>query len=115
MDTDSLPLAQAISSLRAELLDAVEQADGEDLQFAVESIELQMQVVATTTGGVSAKGGLWQVLTVNAKVDHSRATTHTVKMTLKPRTGSGDDVLVGDEDTGWRPAQDDSEPSGLGD
>ena len=111
LDTDALPLAEAISSLRGELINAIEQAHDEDLQFSVETIELHMQVVATTSGGVSAGGGLWHVLTVNGKLDHTRATTHEVRMTLKPRTANGSDVLVGDDDVGWRPAHDGDAPT----
>jgi hypothetical protein len=98
---DGLPLARALSSLRAELAEAIEAARQEELRFKVESIEVNLQVVATTSGGGSAELGLWQVVKVGGKLDHSRGATHSVKLTLTPDlagdTGGGTaDVRVAD-------------------
>lgn len=97
MPDDGLPLARALSSLRAELAEAIEAARKEELRFKVESIEVNLQVVATTSGGGSAELGLWQVVKVGGKLDHSRGATHSVKLTLTPDTaGETADVRVAD-------------------
>jgi Trypsin-co-occurring domain 2 len=101
MHTDALPLAEALDSLRGELLYAVDRAADRDLRFAVEAIELELQVVRTAGGEASGSAGLWQVLTVGGKATYSSAATHRVKLVLAPRpAGSHADVegdfLVGE-------------------
>jgi hypothetical protein len=93
---EGVPLAQALASLRAELAEAIETARAEDLRFRVESIEVNLQVVATTSGGGSAELGLWQVVKAGGRIDHSRATTHSLKLTLTPDLAGEADVRVGD-------------------
>ncbi|MEW2477946.1 trypco2 family protein [Micromonospora gifhornensis] len=104
MESRNLPIEQALRSLRAELASAIRQAESESLKFSVESVELQLQVVATTAGGANAGLGLWQVLTLGAKIDHSRAATHLVKLVLKPQLDGKSNVEVGDDLASWRPA-----------
>lgn len=96
MDDEGLPLARALTSLRAELGQAIEAARGEDLRFKVTEIEVQLQVVATTAVEVSAGLSLWRVVQVGGKLDDSRASTHLVKLTLTPEL-SGGDVHVSDD------------------
>lgn len=98
MVPDSIPLAEALDSLRGELVYAAERATAHDLRFAVQSVEVELQVVRTVGGEASASGGLWQVLTVGGKASYSSAATHKVKLVLTPRpTGGNGDFLVGDE------------------
>ncbi|MEU4420203.1 trypco2 family protein [Actinoplanes sp. NPDC024001] len=98
MEPEYLPLAQAIGELRNELMAAVDNATTEDLQFAVEFIELEMQVVATNTLKGEAGGTLFGVLTLKGGADHANAATHKVKLVLRPESPSapGQDVLVAD-------------------
>jgi len=97
---DSLPLARALSSLRTELAQAIQAASGEELRFKVESIDVELQVVAATSGGGTAEVGLWQVVKFGGKIDRSRGSTHTVRLTLTPDLGDGQgDVHVNDSVT----------------
>lgn len=98
MEADYLPLADAIGELRNELMSAIDNAAGEDLRLAVEAIEIEMQVVATSTVKGEAGGTLFGVLTFRAGADHANAATHTVRLALKPKTSSGphEDVYVAD-------------------
>ncbi|MBU2667139.1 hypothetical protein KOI35_26890 [Actinoplanes bogorensis] len=86
-----LLLADALESLRDQLREAVERAQGADLSFACESVEVQLQVVVTATRKGEAKAGLWSVVTVGAGVDNATAATHLVKLVLKPEV-NGDGV-----------------------
>lgn len=99
MDDEGLPLARALASLRAELGQAIAAARDEDLRFKVTEIEVQLQVVATTTAEVSAGLSLWRVVQVGGKLDDGRAATHMVKLTLAPDL-SGGDVHVSDDVAG---------------
>ena len=54
-----LPLASAIEELRAELLDALKQGAGKDLQFKLEPIELELKVVVTKKGEGNAGVRFW--------------------------------------------------------
>lgn len=98
MQPEYLPLAEAIGELRNELMMAVDNAAGEDLKFAVETIEVEMQVVATNTLKGEAGGTLFGVLTLKGGADHANAATHKVKLVLKPENPSapGGDVYVAD-------------------
>lgn len=98
MEPEYLPLAQAIGELRNELMAAVDNATTEDLQFAVEFIELEMQVVATNTLKGEAGGTLFGVLTLKGGADHADAATHKVKLVLRPekRLAPNEEVLVAD-------------------
>ncbi len=96
MDTDYLPLAVAVGELRNELVAAVENAAGEELQFAVDSIEVEMQVVATNTVKGEGRGTIFGVLTLRGAAEHAKAATHKVKLVLKPKTSSDGDVYVAD-------------------
>jgi hypothetical protein len=97
MDTAYIPLAQAIGELRTELAAAIENAVDERLRFRVDAIEVELQLVATTTGKGEVGAGLWQVLTAKAAIEHARAATHKVKLVLNVRTDSPNgEALIGD-------------------
>ncbi len=48
-----ISLSQALSSLRTELRQAIDNASGDGLLFKVNDIEVELQVVSTASGGVS--------------------------------------------------------------
>jgi hypothetical protein len=98
VEPEYLPLAEAIGELRNELMTAIGEAKGEDLQFAVDAVEIEMQVVATSTFKGEAGGTVFGVLTLKGGADHANAATHKVKLVLKPQLSStpGGEVLVGD-------------------
>lgn len=91
-----LLLADALESLRDQLKVAVERAQGRDLVFSCESVEVQLQVVVTNTRKGEAKAGLWSVVTVGGGVDHATSATHVVKLVLRPELNAGPIKLSGD-------------------
>ncbi|MGW3788170.1 trypco2 family protein [Micromonospora chokoriensis] len=97
MDTKYLPLSQAIGELRTELLAAIDKASGEDLKFAVNGIEVELQVVATTTLRAETGGSLWGIITAKGAAEYAGAATHKVTLSLKPRSSSpNEEVFVSD-------------------
>ena len=92
-----LLLADALGSLRAQLLEAVDQAQGQDLSFTCETVEVQLQVVVTNTRKGEAKAGLWSVVTLGGGVDHAVSATHLVKLVLRPeRVSTGEKLKMSD-------------------
>lgn len=89
-----LGLAEAIQHLRQELGTAREAAEGEDLKFRLESIELELEVElqASASGKAEFK---WVVVSVGGEAKGQSTTKHRVKLTLHPL---GDEpLLVSDE------------------
>jgi len=70
-------LAEAVESLRAELLKAVEAGKDQPMQFSVEPIELTAQVVVTK----DANGKIgWNLLGVGAAYESASTQTLTLKL-----------------------------------
>ncbi|WP_436532568.1 trypco2 family protein [Actinoplanes sp. HUAS TT8] len=92
-----LLLADALESLRDQLEEAVDRAQGKNLSFTCESVEVQLQVVVTNTRKGEAKAGLWSVVTVGAGVDHATSATHVVKLVLKPELTTGGRLRLSDD------------------
>jgi hypothetical protein len=82
-----VPLVEAISQLRDDLLDAVRAKPKEGVVFEVGTIDLELQVMAQTDVAGKLTGG-WSLLAwsvgAEAELATSRAMTHTVKLSLKP-------------------------------
>jgi hypothetical protein len=99
-------LAEAIRSLRAELTQAMQEGEGQGLRFKVDPVELEFELAVTSTKGVGGGIKFW-VVTAEGKLDKATATTHRIKLSLKPLvkgpTGDDVDAVVADEITG-RPA-----------
>ena len=91
-----LLLADALESLRDQLKEAVSRAQGKDLSFTCESVEVQLQVVVSHTRKGEAKAGLWSVVTVGAGVDHATSATHMVNLVLKPELSKGGKLKLSD-------------------
>ncbi len=100
-----VPLAEAITDLRRELLRAMTTGEGEPLKFELDSVVLELEVGITTKGNAEAKVGLWSVLTVGSSAEHSRGSRHKLMLTLSPRLADAPDkkVQVGDEASGVPP------------
>jgi hypothetical protein len=91
-----LALADAIEALRGELEKAVAAGEGERLRFALGPVEMEFEVAISK--GRSGKGGIaFWVITLGGEASRTSSTTHRVKLTLQPRSGSNGDVLVHDE------------------
>ncbi len=78
-----IPLAKVIGDLRAELLSALEEGRGKELQFRVRPIELQLQIAVTRD--IAGSGGVkFWVIELSGKTSYENAMTHTLKLTLEP-------------------------------
>lgn len=82
-----MPLVEAISQLRDDLLEAVQAKPKDGVAFEVDSIDLELQVLAQTDKSGKLSGG-WNLLAWNigaeAEFGSTRAGTHTVTLSLKP-------------------------------
>jgi hypothetical protein len=78
-------LAEAVESLRAELLAAVEEGRGSPLQFELDPVTLTVQAVVTKEGG--GRVG-WKILEASGKV--ATEATQSVTLVLKPLTVAKD-------------------------
>lgn len=95
-----IELGTVVEQLRLELLGLTRTVENEKLQFVVDSVELELKVGVTKTGGADAKAKFW-VLELGAKGEYKTDETQTVKLKLKPKfrdKKAGDEVLVGRED-----------------
>jgi hypothetical protein len=93
-----LPLAESIDALRRELSDAIRTGENEDLQFALGTVELELQVEARREGTGGA-GIVFGVVSAGAKGSRSSSSTHTLRLKLTPVRAGADgrerrDVLV---------------------
>ena len=90
-DEPSIPLAKAIGDLRAELLTALREGVGQELQFRLKPIELELKLAVTKEAGGNSGVKFW-VVELGAKGSYANATTHTLKLTLEPvgKDGSGE-------------------------
>jgi Trypsin-co-occurring domain 2 len=84
-------LAEAVESLRAELMKAVEAGKDQPMQFSVEPVELTAQVVVTK--GADGKIG-WSLLGVGGS--YESASTQTLTLKLAPVWKKPDGTLERD-------------------
>jgi hypothetical protein len=89
----AIPLAEAIGDLRAELLKALQEGAGQDLQFRLKPIELELKLGVTSSGGGNAGVKFW-VVELGAKGTYESSTTHTLKLTLEPVGPNGGEVKI---------------------
>ena len=78
-----LGLADAIRQLREEIASAVQSAKGEELQFGLGPIELELQVELTVSGGAKADFK-WVIVSLGAEAKGQNLQRHRVKLTLSP-------------------------------
>jgi hypothetical protein len=89
-----LGVAEAIAALREELAVARDSAVGEDVQFAVGSVEVELTMVAKRQGG-GKFGAQFGVVTLGLDGSLAREQTHRLKISLTPKdavTGEPVDV-----------------------
>ncbi len=95
-----VPLASAIEALRGELVAAVQAGKGQEVRFALGSVELEFQVEVSRETGGEAGVKFW-VIALGGKGTRSSGTAHTVRLSLSPVLASeaGDDrpLVVGSE------------------
>lgn len=88
-----IELADAVASVREELLAAAARAVSGDVEFAVGPIELEFAVELKVDAKAKAGFKAW-VLSADVETGVVRGRTHRVKITLNPRKPGGGDLLV---------------------
>ena len=78
-----IELRKVVDQLREELAALSQTAGGEELQFIVEDIELELRCAVTKGGETDAKAKFW-VLELGAKGEYKTDNTQTIKLKLKP-------------------------------
>ncbi|MDQ3887498.1 MAG: hypothetical protein M3308_10940 [Actinomycetota bacterium] len=100
---ERVELAQMISQLRQELSEARREGEGEDLQFELGPVQLELTVAVSKEAGPNAKVRFWVVeLGADAKV--ASQATQQITLTLDPRRRgvAGRPVISGSEQAGER-------------
>lgn len=89
-----IELADAVATLRDELVEAAARGVGAGTEFVVGPIELEFTIALTRDA--KAKGGFkaW-IVSGDVEAAVSRAHTQQVRITLTPRQSGGGDLLVG--------------------
>ena len=87
-------LAAAIGQVREQLTKAIEEGKDSPVAFRAGPVELEFEVQFAASGGGEAGVKVW-VVSVGAKGDVSRGTTHRLKVTLTPVDRVGKDALIG--------------------
>jgi len=98
--SDRIELADVVGSVRDGLVEAASRGAGNGLRF--ELGEIQMEFMVEVRRDARARGGVkaW-VVDAGAEAGVSRAQTHKVSFTLKPRdTATGQDWLIAADDEG---------------
>ncbi|MEU8521058.1 trypco2 family protein [Streptomyces sp. NPDC048577] len=102
-----IELADAIESVRDQLVEAAARATGRPVAFEVGDIQMEFSIELRREMKGGAKVKAW-VAETGADASRSRGETHRVSFTLKPRdAATGGSWLVGHEDLG--------DTSGFGD
>jgi hypothetical protein len=94
---ESVPveLTAAIGQVREQLTKAIEEGKDSPVAFRAGPVELEFEVEFTASGGGETGVKVW-VVSVGAKGDVSRGTTHRLKVTLTPvDRATGKDKLIG--------------------
>ncbi|RIZ68425.1 MAG: hypothetical protein D0528_07670 [Methylococcales bacterium] len=95
-----LELAEVIKALRNELYKAKQVGAGETIRFNVDSVDVEFETAVEYVGTAEAGGKIkFYVFDVDAKgsAEYKNATTHKIKLSLKPVDGKGDLILADDE------------------
>ena len=96
---DGIELRTVVDQLREELFTLTQTVEGEDLRFAVESVEVELHVGVKKEGKGGVKAKFW-VLEVDAEGKYGTERTQTIKLKLKPRIKGakpGTETLIGRE------------------
>jgi len=96
-------LSDLIEDLRNELQGAASKGAGQDLVFEIEKAELEAKVVVSKTGTADAKVQFW-VVSAGGGYEHKGEETHTVKLTLLPKSAKTGQRTIVSGETMLRPA-----------
>jgi hypothetical protein len=92
-DEPIIPLAKAIEELRAELLSALKEGAGKELQFRLKPVQLELKVAITKEAEGNGSVKFW-VAEFGGKASYENAMTHTLTLTLEPVGKNGGEVLI---------------------
>ena len=90
-------LADAVSALRDELVQAASRGGGSTLRFELGAIEMEFLIEARNDHGVDAGIKFWLV-SAGGNASSGVTTSHRIKLTLDPRDAFGNSPLVSDEE-----------------
>jgi hypothetical protein len=93
-----IPLSEAIRALRSEIVEAAGEGKDKDVRFRMGDIELEFGLEVGRQKGVNGGIQFW-VISLGARGESTKATTHTVRLKLTP-VGLDGDVLVSDKESG---------------
>jgi len=85
-----IELSEVVDQLRLELQVLNNEVKDKQLQFLVESVEVELRVAVTKESTVGAKAKFW-VLEVGAEGKHNEAVTQVIKLKLIPNA----ETLIG--------------------
>jgi hypothetical protein len=92
---DRVPLAEAIDVLRDELTTAMQAGGPSPLRFAVDELELELEVAMSRTG--EGHGGIkFWLVDFGAKTEYSEGVTHRIRLNLRPIDAEGRPINLGD-------------------
>lgn len=78
-----IELSDLLRTVRLQISDAMQEADGRSLQFELEKVELELKVEVAKKGTASTDIKFW-VVSLGAKGEYTSSTSHTFKFTMKP-------------------------------
>jgi len=96
-ETDWIDLSEAIEALRSALVSAWWDAQGRQVRFKLEPVELTVQVGVTRTGTGSA-GVRWHVLSLGGQRTREAQTVQILKLRLLPVLLDEDGAELADSD-----------------
>ena len=92
-----IELADAVATVREELLDAARRGTGQEIAFAVGPIEMEFAVELRADARAKAGFKAWVLASAEVEAGVARGRTHTVSVTLTPKRRDGGDLLIGAE------------------
>lgn len=93
---DDFELSDVVSRLREDLRAAMIEGAGQDIKFKLETVELELKVVAKRTGEGKAGIKFW-VINAEGGGKFEREQTQTIKLKLVPELVSGGTVAISGE------------------
>jgi hypothetical protein len=101
-----LELSEVMKALREEIRQAQWAAQGHDIKFNLNNIEVEFQTVVEKEGGGEAGGKIkFWVLDIDAKASgkYKKAVTQKIKLSLTPKqldpdTGEAKDIALADDE-----------------
>lgn len=94
---DTVDITELVQQLRSDIGKAVKAAEGEDIQFDLGEIELELQTVVTGKAGAKLSIGV-PIFKFDGNGEYSKATTQKIKIKLNPKKSDGTNIQLSDDD-----------------